>query len=113
MSRVDPVAFPADLADPDPVAAPAVPDGPLFPRVAPADPVGLVAPLGVLVVPAARVVLAVPEVLAARVAPADPVAVGLVAPAARAAPRDLTTAARPLPRPRCGWPRRHGAARPA
>lgn len=97
-------------ADPAPVAAPAVPDGPLSPRAAPAAlsdvPAaleGLVAP-GVRAVPVARVV---PADLAARVVPA---VAGLVA---RAAPRDPTTATRPLPRPRCGWPRRPGGAPPA
>ena len=107
MSPADPVAFPADLADPDQVAVPVFPDGPSFPRavpvvpaVRPCVPADLVAPVG----PAARV---------DRVAPADPVAAGLVAPAARAALRDPTTAARPLLRPRCGWPRRRGVAPPA
>lgn len=110
------MAFPADLADPDPVAAPAFPDGPRSPRaarvvpVARADPSGVPADLADLVAPEDLVAQAVPV---ARVGPADPVAADLVGPAARAAPRDLTTAARPLPRPRSGWPRRRGAAPPA
>jgi hypothetical protein len=98
------VAFPSDLADPDPVAAPAFPDGPLSPRAALVVLAVPLAPSGVLVAPAARVVPVAPVALAA---------VGPVAPAVRAAPRGPTTAALPLPRLPCGWPRRHGVAPPA
>ncbi|WP_167441511.1 hypothetical protein [Amycolatopsis vastitatis] len=101
------MAFPVDLADPDPVAAPAFPDGPLSPRAAP---VVLAVPLARSGVPAD---LADPAVPAVRVVPAALAAVGPAVPAVRAAPRDPTTAALPLPCLPCGWPRRHGVAPPA